>query len=85
MPPEVLPDAFLCDDDCSKSEEDDISALSWYRHVLPQIRKRQVDSSLLVYHPPSLTSRPFYGNVVKEFIQGPGETIYMPVGKPARK
>ena len=23
--------------------------------------------------------RKFYGNTVKEFVQGPGETIYMPV------
>ena len=25
--------------------------------------------------------RKFYGNKLKEFVQGPGETIYMPVGR----
>ena len=40
MPPEVLPDAFLCDESCSKGKEDDINVLSWYTHVLPQIRHR---------------------------------------------
>ena len=39
MPPEVLPDSFLCDSRCSKGE-DDISVLSWFTHVLPQIRNR---------------------------------------------
>ena len=29
--------------------------------------------------PTSLFYRKFYGNKVKEFVQGPGETIYMPV------
>ena len=40
MPPEVLPDAFLCDESCSKGKEDDINVLGWYTHVLPQIRNR---------------------------------------------
>ena len=40
MPPEVLPDAFLCDSNCSKGKEDDINVLSWYTHVLPQLRDR---------------------------------------------
>merc|ERR1719158_2559075 len=61
MPPEVLPDAFLCDEKCSNGTDNDINVLSWYTHVLPQIRNRK-----------------FYGNKLKEFLQGPGETIYMP-------
>ena len=40
LPPEVLPDYFLCDDDCSETEKDDLSVLSWYHHVLPQIKER---------------------------------------------
>ena len=40
-PPEVLPASFLCDSRCSKGE-DDISVLSWFTHVLPQIRNRYV-------------------------------------------
>ena len=47
MPPEVLPDSFLCDSRCSKGE-DDISVLSWFTHVLPQIRNRYT------YTPPPL-------------------------------
>merc|ERR1719430_2877444 len=60
MPPEVLPDAFLCDSGCS-AKDTDITVLSWYTHVLPQLRNRK-----------------FYGNKLREIIQGPGETIYMP-------
>ena len=42
MPPEVLPDAFLCDKDCSKmdADEDDINNEAWFSHVLPQLRGR---------------------------------------------
>ena len=40
LPPEVLPDYFMCDDDCSETQEDDLSVLSWYQHVLPQIKER---------------------------------------------
>jgi len=39
MPPEVLPDAFLCDSGCS-AKDTDITVLSWYTHVLPQLRNR---------------------------------------------
>ena len=39
-----------------------VQVLSWYEHVLPQLRGRS-----------------FYGSKLKEFIQGPGETVYMPV------
>jgi len=62
MPPEVLPEAFLCDEKCSKiKQDDDINVHSWFTHVLPQLRGRK-----------------WYGSTLKEFIQGPGETIYMP-------
>lgn len=61
MPPEVLPDSFLCDEKCSQIKEDDINVNSWFTHVLPQLRGRK-----------------WYGSTVTEFIQGPGETIYMP-------
>ena len=41
MPPEVLPEAFACDEECTGVDpEDDINAESWFRHVLPQIRDR---------------------------------------------
>ena len=42
MPPEVLPDAFACDEDCTVGvdPEEDINAESWFRHNLPQIRDR---------------------------------------------
>ena len=40
LPLEVLPDYFMCDDDCSETQEDDLSVLSWYQHVLPQIKER---------------------------------------------
>ena len=50
MPPEVLPDAFLCDESCSKGKEDDINVLSWYTHVLPQIRHRWSSSKMSNWH-----------------------------------
>ena len=40
MPPEVLPDAFLCDEECSQVEDGDINIHSWFTHVLPQLRGR---------------------------------------------
>ena len=40
LPPEVLPDYFMCDEDCSETQEDNLSVLSWYQHVLPQIKER---------------------------------------------
>ena len=41
LPPEVLPEAFVCDADCSDvNTEDDINIESWYSHVLPQLRGR---------------------------------------------
>lgn len=41
MPPEVLPDDFVCDEKCSEVDtEDDINIESWYSHVLPQLRGR---------------------------------------------
>ena len=65
MPPEIAPDNFLCDPKCSHpSVEDNISVLSWYEHVLPQLRRRK-----------------FYGRALIEIVQGPGETIYMPVNQ----
>ena len=41
LPPEVqLLGDFLCDRRCSQEGEEDISAMSWYKHVLPQLRHR---------------------------------------------
>ena len=40
MPSEVLPETFLCDEECSKIKEDDINVHSWFTHVLPQLRGR---------------------------------------------
>ena len=40
MPPDVAPDAFLCDDKCSVVQSDDINVHSWFTHVLPQLRQR---------------------------------------------
>ena len=61
MPPELSPSLFSCDSSCSKTKEGDISILSWFKHILPQLRGKK-----------------WYGNTVREFIQGPGETLYMP-------
>ena len=61
MPPEVAPDQFLCNENCSLVPNEDINVFAWYTHVLPQLRERK-----------------WYGYSVREFIQGPGETIYMP-------
>ena len=61
MPPELAPTLFSCDTSCSKTKEGDISILSWFTHVLPQLRGKK-----------------WYGNTVREFVQSPGETLYMP-------
>ena len=61
MPPELSPTLFSCDSTCSKIKEGDISVLSWFTHVLPQLRAKK-----------------WYGNTVRELIQSPGETLYMP-------
>ena len=100
LPPEVqLLGDFLCDRRCSQEGEEDISAMSWYKHVLPQLRHRwlPIDNDIHVQHPLlkltcckhilllqtasncSFVYRKFYGNKVKEFVLGPGETLYLPV------
>ena len=48
MPPEVLPEAFACDEECADVDPKiDNNAESWFRHVLPQIRDRFIYCCLL--------------------------------------
>ena len=41
MPPELSPSSFSCDPSCSKTKEGEISILSWFTHILPQMRDRK--------------------------------------------
>eukprot|EP00092_Neocalanus_flemingeri_P032574 GFUD01035430.1.p1 GENE.GFUD01035430.1~~GFUD01035430.1.p1 ORF type:complete len:611 (-),score=162.78 GFUD01035430.1:61-1893(-) len=63
MPPEVQPDPFLCYEDCSCEDCGNGG-----------IRIHSWFTHVL----PQLRGRKWYGKTVREFIQGPGETIYMP-------
>ena len=62
MPPHVVPDPFLCDPDCSMIDTED------------DINVESWYSHVL----PQIRGRSWYGHPVQEFIQGPGDTLYIP-------
>ena len=45
MPPEMDPNHFLCNEDCSVEDvgKEDKNVQIWFSHVLPQLRNRSLD------------------------------------------
>ena len=65
MPPHVVPDPFLCDPACSMVDTED------------DINHESWFSHVL----PQIRGRSWYGHPVQEFIQGPGDTLYIPANR----
>jgi len=67
-----------CDDRCSPDIHDHSDTYRWFHHVLPQIRNIPVSKGMWTRRRLKLVQ--VYGNKPWEFVQGPGEAVYLPHG-----